>query len=113
MREGNSIHDELFDGDAVNVTVDEAVNLAGEEPEIQSIGLALPFFGSDVKKEHFVRASRSPGRTFYVVILSERAMLVVMDSVRNCLLFADSHRHVNSGALIAMTEQHSRVYTVV
>lgn len=38
MKKGNDIHDELFEGEAVDVSVDDAVSMAGTECFVDSIG---------------------------------------------------------------------------
>ena len=47
MVEGNKIHDELFEGEAVDVAVQEAVDMAGTECYIQMIGQSFAPFGLD------------------------------------------------------------------
>jgi len=42
---GNEIHDDLFDNDAIDVAVDEAVELAGDECSVNCIESQCDIFG--------------------------------------------------------------------
>ena len=44
-----------------------------------------------------------PVRTFHVIILSDRAMLL-STTADGCIVFADSHSHINGGALITLAQ---------
>ena len=106
MREGNRIHDSLFDEDAVNVSVYEAFDLSGKELGLHSLGPEVPMFGSLVRAElvqYLTQTGRCPRNAFDVIITSGRAMLLVT-LVDNSIIFFDSHSHVNGGAVISYSE---------
>lgn len=44
---GNDIHDDIFEGDAINVSVDEAVQIAGEECCVDKICQQYDIIGSN------------------------------------------------------------------
>lgn len=45
MIKGNLIHDDLFDQEGINVTVDDAVSMAGEECRVRAMGPQVAIFG--------------------------------------------------------------------
>lgn len=106
MREGNRIHDSLFDEDAVNVNVHEAFDLSGKDLGLHSVGPEVPMFGSLVKAElvqYLTQTGRCRGNAYNVIVTSGRAMLFVT-LVDNSIIFFDSHSHVNGGAVISFSE---------
>ena len=47
IKKGNEIHDELFEREGVDVSVEDAVDMAGTECFVQSIGQSFDVFGVD------------------------------------------------------------------
>ena len=48
---GNEIHDELFEGDASDVSVEDDVDMAGTECGVQSIGQNFDLLGFDCQNQ--------------------------------------------------------------
>ena len=98
---GNELHDELFDHEGINVNVDEAVEIAGEECGVAYLGQQKDFFGSpkELLAEHLNSLALGAQRSCHLFCSSERTMFLMCDSGN--LYFVDSHSHKDSGALIA------------
>ena len=69
MKKGNEIHDELFEGEGVDVTMEDAVEMAGTECFVQCIGQGLDLIGSDCKDKlaevmEMLSTSTPPSNTF-------------------------------------------------
>lgn len=96
MIKGNQIHDDLFDHEGVNVTIDEAVSLAGEECGVRALGPQLDIFGYSPVNQ----VANNSTRAFIVIVCHERAFLFVLNSDQSAMLI-DSHCHGNTGAIIA------------
>ena len=103
MIKGNQIHDDLLDHEGVNVTIDEAVSLAGEECGVRALGPQLDIFGySSVNQvaNVLIQEANNSTRAFIVIVCHERAFLFVLNSDQSAMLI-DSHCHGNTGAIIA------------
>ena len=98
---GNELHDELFDHEGINVNVDEAVEIAGEECGVAYLGQQKDFFGlpKELLAEHLNSLALGAQRSCHLFCSSERTMFLMCDSGN--LYFVDSHSHKDSGALIA------------
>ena len=98
---GNELHDELFDHEGINVNVDEAVEIAGEECGVACLGQQKDFFGSpkELLAEYLNLLALGAQRSCHLFFSSERTMFLMCD--RGNLYFVDSHSHKDSGALIA------------
>ena len=98
---GNELHDELFDHEGINVNVDEAVEVAGEECGVARLGQQKDFFGSpkELLAEYLNSLALGAQRSCHLFFSSERTMFLMCDSGN--LYFVDSHSHKDSGALIA------------
>ena len=92
---GNDTHDALFHNDAVNLSVQEAVEMAGDEYGVHTLGQQHGFFGMQLpedltnyidkvasKKERQCVGIVTPGRTMLFVIEENQAVGLV-----------DSHQH--------------------
>ena len=99
MQKGNKIHDELFEGEGVDVAVEDAVEMAGTECFVQCIGQGLDLIGNDCEDQlaevmEMLSTSTPPsscnGEKFPFIVNKDRSCTIV-----------DSHRHVNVGAVIA------------
>ena len=51
MTKGNEIHDELFENEAIDVVVEDAVDMAGTECGVQSLGQNCDLFGFDCQNQ--------------------------------------------------------------
>ena len=98
---GNELHDELFDHEGINVNVDEAVEIAGEECGVAYLGQQKDFFGSpkELLAEHLNSLALGAQRSCHLFLSSERTMFLMCDSGN--LYFVDSLSHKDSGAWIA------------
>lgn len=99
---GNDLHDELFDHEGVDVNVDEAVEMAGEDCGVSCLGQQKDLFGSpkQLLAEWLNALSQRAQRTYHLFFCSGRTMFLMCDSNGN-LYFVDSHLHRDRGALIA------------
>ena len=96
-------HDERFDQEAVNLDAEEAVEMAGEDCGVVSLGQQLDLFGTSGKEllaRWLNELSSRKKRSCHLFCVSEKTMLLFVDSYGK-LYFVDSHLHKDSGALIA------------
>ena len=104
MKKGNEIHDELFEGEGVDVAVEDAVEMAGTECFVQYIGQGLDLIGSDCEDQLAevmeMLSTSTPPSSCNVVVTRGRSFLFIVNKDRSCMI-VDSHRHVNVGAMIA------------
>ena len=102
MTSGNDLHDELFDHEGVNVNVDEAVDMAGEDCGVACLGQQKDLFNSPkrILAEWLNALSQRGQRTYHLFFSSGRTMFLMCESSGN-LYFVDSHLHKDRGALIA------------
>lgn len=97
------IHDDLFDHEGVNVTVDDAVLMAGEECGVRALGPQLDIFGYNPVNQVaivLIQEAHNFTSSFIVIVSHECAFLFVVNSDQSAMLI-DSHCHVNTGAIIA------------
>ncbi|KAK3748503.1 hypothetical protein QZH41_000353 [Actinostola sp. cb2023] len=82
MRIGNEIHDELFDCEAVNVSVDEAIEAVGERFKIGGIDEEFNVFGKNALNqfETVVEAILQKTPSYHVAIVAGMAILIIIDS---------------------------------
>ena len=105
ITKGNEIHDELFEGEGVDVAVADAVEMAGAECFVQSIGQGLDMLGMDCVDqlaEVFEASSLSATvqSSCGVIVTTGRSFLFIANQDGSCMIF-DSHRHGNNtGAII-------------
>ena len=104
MKKGNEIHDELFEGEGVDVAVEDAVEMAGTECFVQYIGQGLDLIGSDCEDQLAevmeMLSTSTPPSSCNVVVTRGTSFLFIVNKDRSCMI-VDSHRHVNVGAMIA------------
>ena len=105
MTRGNDLHDELFDHEGINLTVDEAVEMAGEDCGVLCLGQQKDLFGGtavakQLLAEFLNELSGRGQRSCLLFFSSGRTMLLFIDSTGH-LYFVDSHSHRDCGALIA------------
>ena len=103
MIKGNQIHDDLFDQNPVNVGVEDAVSMAGEECSIQSILEQTDIFGRNPQSQIadlFEKEANYMANGCTVIVADERALLFTVKSDRSAMIL-DSHSHGNYGAVFA------------
>ncbi|KAJ7358945.1 hypothetical protein OS493_020788 [Desmophyllum pertusum] len=103
MIRGNDLHDEIFDHEGINVDIDQAVEMAGDDCGIRCIGQQKDLFGAvakDLLAELLNEISSRRQQSHHLFFCSDRTMFLMADSCGH-LYFVDSHSHRDSGALIA------------
>ena len=103
IRMGNSMHDELYDRQGVNVTLEDAMDAIGTICQIGGVQQEFNVFGSSPLDQledvvHSICQQSTP--SFHVLMVNDMAMLLIVDSDGN-LILVDSHMHGSMGALIA------------
>ena len=103
MIKGNQIHDDLFDHDARNVTIEDAESLVGEEWKVRTLGQQIHIFGINPVNQlsnWLLQQVQTVSRSFSVIVSDDRAFLMVVNSDQSAMV-VDSHGHRNRGAIIA------------
>lgn len=103
MIKGNQIHDDLFDHDATNVTVEDAESLAGEECGVRTLGQQIDILGINPVNQlsnWLLQQVQTASTSFSVIVSDDRAFLIVVNSDQSAMV-VDSHSHRNRGAIIA------------
>lgn len=93
----------MFDHDGVNVNVDDAVEMAGDDCGVLCLGQQKDLFGGSAKQlltDLLDELSIRKQRSCHLFFSSGRTMFLMADSSGD-LYFVDSHSHRDSGALIA------------
>ena len=109
MKRGNEIHDELFEGEGVDVAVEDAVNMAGALCFVNSVGQGYDMFGHDCEDQLatvFEMLCTTQQSRCYAVVSSGRTMLLIVNEDGSCMI-VDSHKHINHGAVIAYCPSNS------
>ena len=102
IRDGNQVHDELFDQEGVIVTVEEGIELAGDQCQVRQIYQEYNVFGTNPlnQLETVISSLLLQKFLFHVLVVNPMAMLIVVDS-QGTLIFIDSHVHGSKGAVIS------------
>lgn len=102
IRAGNDIHDQLFDFEGVNVSVEEGIELPGEVCQVGQVLCEYNVFRANPldQLETVIKIWSQQWQSFHVLIAFVMAMLIIVDSC-GTLFFIDSHIHVTKGAVIA------------
>ena len=105
MERGNKIHEELFEGEGVDVSVEDAVDMAGNECFVQPIGQSFDLFGIDCEDQLaavFEMLSTSPTvrSSCNVVVTTGRSFLFLANQDGSCMI-DDCQKHGNMGVIIA------------
>ena len=109
MKRGNEIHDELFEGEGVDVSVEDAVSMAGMECSVNSIDQSIDVFGQDCEEQLasvFDTLASTLQSRCNAVVTTGRTMLFLINQDGSCMI-VDSHRHQNNGAVIAYCPSNS------
>ena len=104
---GNSIHDQLFDK-GVNVTVEEGIDLAGDQCQVEQVYCEYNVFGANPLDQLIttVRTLTQQHPSFHVLLVLEMALLIIVDS-SGVLFIIDSHVHGTKGAVIPRFQPNS------
>ena len=108
---GNDLHNDMFDHAGINVNVDDAVDMAGEDCGILCTGQQKDLFGQfsrSLLAELLDELANRRQHSCHLFFSSGRTMFLMCDSCGS-LCFVDSHSHKNSGALIACAPPGSGV----
>ena len=100
---GNEIHDDIFEGDAVNVAVDEAIEIAGDECFVNKIDHQYDIIGTnrvEQLKDVFKKTCWCQSTEMPCYSHRGRSMLLVIN-VNGSSMIVDSHQHKATGAIIA------------
>ena len=102
IRMGNSIQDELFDRQGVNVSPEDAIAAVGELCQVGGIAQEFDVFGAQPlhQLENIVHSILQKKSSFHIIFVHFMAMLMIVDSDGQ-LILVDSHLHGSMGALIA------------
>ena len=108
IRIGNDIHDELFDGQGIDVTAEEATSAVGEQCRACGVLQEYNIFRANPvdQLEDVTQSLLQVKPSFNIFVLNAKAVLLIVDCGGN-LIFVDSHRQGCHGALIARSVPHS------
>ena len=115
MVKGNDIHDALFDNEAVNLSVQDAVEMAGDEFGVHSLGQQHDFFGAQLPQDlaNYIQGlSSKKERQCVGIVTTGRTMLLVFDENQAAGL-VDSHQHgAQTGAVIACVAPNDELHLI-
>ena len=102
IKAGNDIHDQLFDAEGVNVSVEEGIELAGDLCQVGQVFHEYNVFGANPlgQLKTVIETLSQQRQSFHVLVVHDMAMLLIVDSC-GILFFIDSHVHGTKGAVIA------------
>ncbi|XP_028514195.1 uncharacterized protein LOC114574810 [Exaiptasia diaphana] len=103
---GNEIHDDIFEHDPVNVSVDEAEQIAGSKCHVEKLMPQLDVFGHNATGQLstvFEGLTETQRPNCSVVISDECAFLFIVNTDGSAMLI-DSHHHKQYGALISYAQ---------
>ena len=102
IRMGNDMHDELYDAEGVDVSVDDAVSAVGQHCQVHNISREHDILGSNPQGhlDTVVLSILQEKPSYDILVGHGKAVLVIVDCAGN-LILVDSHQHSNKGALIA------------
>lgn len=107
MIKGNKIHDDLFDHQAVDLEVEDAVSLADNECGVQRVGQQIDIYGinpvNQLANVLIQEAQNNTSKSCYVIMTEHRAMLLAVNPDSSAMII-DSHSHGTDGAIIACSQ---------
>lgn len=110
MIKGNGIHDDLFELSAINVDVDEAVTMAGDECRVGNVACQIDIYGNNPvgQLEDNIKklADNSTLPCYSIMIAHGRAVLLAINVDKSAMI-VDSHRHGSRGAVIGFCKNAS------
>ena len=100
MLNGNSIHDDLFDNEAVNLNLDDCIDIAGDTFGIQGTGPQMDLLGNPkvILGRWLNDISNRRDLSCHLFYSDGRAMLICVAKCEK-IVFVDSHLHGNKGEL--------------
>ena len=100
IRMGNSIQDELFDRQGVNVSPEDAIAAVGELCQVGGIAQEFNVFGARPlhQLENIVHSILQKKSSFHIIVVHFMAMLMIVDSDGQ-LILVDSHLHGSKGLI--------------
>ena len=104
IRTGNDIHDELFGGEGINVTVDDAIDAAGDHcPILHEYNV----FGVNPLDQFaaIIDLILQQKQSCHLLVANEKTMMIIVDS-NGSIIFIDSHIHGRNGALVARSDAY-------
>ena len=107
IRIGNDMHDELYDQQGVDVTVEDAITEVGQHCQVLGISQENDMFGADPLKqfETVVQSLLQQKSSFHILVANKMAVLIIVDCYGN-LILVYLHKHVQRGAIIDRSVQH-------
>ena len=107
ITKGNQIHDGLFDFEAVDIDIDDAVIMTGDQWGVDRIVSQVDVFGPNPTaqlKSVFRNACGNHSNKCYILTAHGRTFLLITFENESAMLI-DSNSHKESGALIAYSQQ--------
>ena len=107
IRTGNDIHDELFGGEGINVTVDDAIDAAGDHCHLCGILHEYNVFGVNPLDQFaaIIDLILQQKQSCHLLVANEKTMMIIVDS-NGSIIFIDSHIHGRNGALVARSDAY-------
>lgn len=107
MIKGNKIHDDLFDRQAVDLDVEDAIALADNECGVQGVGQQTDIFG--VNPVHqlanaLIQEAQNNASKSCCLLTSEKQTMLLVVNCDSSAMIIDSHSHGNDGAIIACSQ---------
>lgn len=105
MIKGNKIHDDLFNHQAVDFDVEDAVASANNECGVQSVGQQTDIFGVNPVHQlvNALIQEANASESCCVLTSENRTMLLAVNCDSSAMII-DSHSHGNDGAIIACSQ---------
>lgn len=101
------IHDDLFDHQAVDLEVEDAVSLADNECGVQRVGQQIDIYGINpvhqLANVLIQEAQNNTSKSCYVIMTEHVPCILAVNSNSSAMII-DSHSHGNDGAIIACSQ---------
>ena len=98
---GNDIHDDMIEKEAVDVAVHDAVDLAGDECNVNCIGNQYDIMGNNRTDQLAnVFGNLTVKQSCHAVVSAGKLMLLIVNADKSTMI-VDSHKHNVIGAMIA------------
>ena len=107
MIKGNKIHDDLFDRQAVDLDVEDAVALADNECGVQGVGQQMDIFGINPVHQlanALIQEAQNNASKSCCLLTSEKQTMLLVVNCDSSAMIIDSHSHGNDGAIIACSQ---------
>lgn len=94
---GNEIHDDLYDTDAIDVAVEEAVELAGDECGVNCIEKQYYIFGRNCNNQlSDIFSGLTLKQSCHVIVTQGKSFLLIVNTDQSTMI-VDIHSHIGSG----------------